>query len=67
MHVESFPVQTMKVLQILLGKLGRSQTTTSDPQQLATSQLKSLTKNQGIQQVINDTQEARGTCKNNNE
>lgn len=62
MHVEAFPVRRMKKPQILFGKLRRSYTTSNEIQQLETSQLnKSSRNNQGIHQVINDTDESLGT------
>lgn len=62
MHVEAFPVRRMKKPQILFGKLRRSYTTSNEIQQLGTSQLnKSSRNNQGIHQVINDTDESLGT------
>lgn len=63
MQVETFPVQTMKALQILLGKLTRTHTTSNEIRQPGTSQLKSSPKNQGIQQVINGTQDSPGSSR----
>lgn len=63
MQVETYPVQTMKILQSLLGKIGGSYTTSNAKMQPGTNHLQSSAKNQDIQQVINNIQVSRGTSK----